>query len=128
MYRFIKFFFWVANMPTIPLVVKRVALVLSILLSVINAVGCGVPVTSQAKPQEKPKPQTDWERITTTIDKFTYPQSTLLFAPREKPNEYETKAQNRFNIKFNRTNKHYAILKTADSLEKVVAYYNKNHM
>jgi hypothetical protein len=109
---------------------RRLIFSLLMLLFVLSASGCGAPVTSQAKPQQDPQEKfvANFERVNATIEEFSYPESSLLFAPRERPNTYEQMAQTRHNIRYNRYNRHSAIYKTADSIEKVSAYYTKRHL
>jgi hypothetical protein len=109
---------------------KSVLLPLLILLITIGTSGCGAPVTSHAKPQEdlKEKFVGDWERINATIEELSYPEASLLFAPRERPSMTEQMAQERHNIRFNRSNKHSAIYKTSDPLEKVIKFYSNRHL
>src|SRR5437588_8558056 len=75
--------------------------------------------TPPAQAAARPQPvRVDWQRINATIDQFTYPKSTLLFAPREQASSEEQSAQEKYKVNINRLNKRYAIFKTSETLEK----------
>ncbi|MEW6731829.1 MAG: hypothetical protein AB1489_10920 [Acidobacteriota bacterium] len=110
--------------------IRKTVLSTIILLAVMTLTGCGRPLTLTGKQinTAAEKSLDDWQRISTTIQQFSYPQALLLFAPQKTSSRSELYAQNRHKINPYRYGKHWAIFKTNDPFEKVASYYSKRGM